>query len=80
MLVWLGGHGRDYHDTKEFNMMQDVAGARAVMKSDVSFVQLPCFGVVSAFAISDADIEKYFKDKNPLSHYLAVHTEEAVKW
>ena len=28
VIVWLGGHGREYHDTREFNMFQDVAAAR----------------------------------------------------
>ena len=52
VVVWLGGHGMDYHDTKEFNLIQDVAAARVVMGSGVPFVQLPCYGVVSAFSTS----------------------------
>lgn len=71
VLVWLGGHGRDYHDTNEFNMAQDVAGARVVMSSGVPFVQLPCQGVVSAFTMSEKDLEYWFKGKNKISDYLA---------
>lgn len=33
VIVWLGGHARHWHDTKEFNMMQDIAAARVVMGS-----------------------------------------------
>ena len=41
VVVWLGGHAQHYHHTKEFNMKQDVAAARVVMKCGVPFVQLP---------------------------------------
>ena len=33
VVVWLGGHSCDMHNTMEFNMMQDVAAARVVMGS-----------------------------------------------
>ena len=71
VLVWLGGHSRDYHDTNEFNMAQDVAAARVVMSSGVPFIQLPCQGVVSAFTMSEKDLEYWFKGKNKISDYLA---------
>lgn len=71
VIVWLGGHGRHYHDTKEFNMFQDVAAARVIMGSGVPFVQLPCMGVVSEFRISKPELEYWLKGKNPLADYLA---------
>jgi len=74
VVVWLGGHGLHYHDTKEFNMKQDIAAARVVMKSGVPFVQLPCNGVVSSFIISKPELEYWLKGKNKLSDYLAVNT------
>ncbi|MBQ6932345.1 MAG: nucleoside hydrolase [Clostridia bacterium] len=74
VVVWLGGHGRHYHDTAEFNMKQDVAAARVVMGSGVPFVQLPCMGVVSAFSVSKQELEYWFAGKNPLSDYLARNT------
>ena len=74
VVVWLGGHARHYHDTAEFNMMQDIAAARVVMGSGVPFVQLPCMGVVSAFAVSKQELEYWLADKNPLSDYLARNT------
>lgn len=74
VVVWLGGHGRHYHDTREFNMQQDVAAARVVMGSGVPFVQLPCQGVVSAFTISGAELDRWFKGKNALADYLADNT------
>ncbi len=71
VVVWLGGHARHYHDTKEFNMYQDVAAARVIMGSGVPFVQLPCMGVVSEFRISKPELEYWLKGKNPLADYLA---------
>ncbi len=74
VVVWLGGNAHHYHDTNEFNMMQDVAAARVVMKSGVPFVQLPCMGVVSAFTTSKPELELWLKGKNPISDYLLENT------
>lgn len=71
VVVWLGGHADHYHNTKEFNMFQDIAAARVVMGSGVPFVQLPCMGVVSEFRISKPELEYWLKGKNPLADYLA---------
>lgn len=81
VIVWLGGHARHYHDTAEFNMMQDVKAARVVMKSGAPFVQLPCAGVVDGFTISGPELEYWLKGKNPLADYLAENTiQEAQKY
>lgn len=74
VVVWLGGHALHYHDTKEFNMRQDVAAARVVMQSGVPFVQLPCMGVVNQFAVSKYELEYWLKGKNAISDYLAENT------
>ena len=74
VVVWLGGHALHYHNTKEFNMMQDVAAARVVMGSGVPLVQLPCQGVVGAFTISKPELEYWLVGKNPLADYLAKNT------
>ena len=71
VIVWLGGHAHHYSDTYEFNMCQDVAAARVVMKSPCAFVQLPCMGVVSAFTLSKPELEFWLKGKNKLCDYLA---------
>lgn len=70
VVVWLGGHAHHYHDSMEFNMMQDVAAARVVVKSGVPFVQLPCQGVVSAFTLSKPELACWLKGKNKLADYL----------
>ncbi len=79
VVVWLGGHARHYHDTNEFNMMQDVASARVVLSSNVPFVQLPCNGVVSSFSVSCVELEYFLKGKNPLCDYLLSNTVNEVK-
>ena len=74
VVVWLGGHARHFHNTREFNMFQDIAAARVVMKSSVPFVQLPCAGVVSAFTVSGPELDFWFRGKNDLADYLATNT------
>lgn len=81
VIVWLGGHARHYHDTKEFNMKQDIAAARVVMKSGAPFVQLPCCGVVSSFTVSEPELNYWLKGKGALADYLVESTvNEAVKF
>ena len=74
VVVWLGGHARHFHDTREFNMMQDIAAARVVMGAPIPFVQLPCLGVVSSFTLSGAELAFWFKGKNKICDYLAENT------
>lgn len=71
VVVWLGGHAQHFHDTKEFNMYQDVPASNVILNSGCPFVQLPCCGVVDAFRASKADLEAFLKGKNPLANYLA---------
>lgn len=74
VVIWLGGHALHYHDTREFNMYQDVAASRVVMQSGVPFVQLPCMGVVSSFTVSKPELEFWLQGKNDLTDYLEKNT------
>lgn len=74
VVVWFGGHSYEWDDTREFNMLQDVAAARVVFKSNVPLVQLPCRGVVSSFSVTAPELDKYLTGKNPLADYLAENT------
>jgi purine nucleosidase len=47
VVVWLGGHGLHWPDTKEFNLRQDPAAARVVLDSGVPLWLVPCTGVTS---------------------------------
>lgn len=89
VVVWLGGHAHFWPHTAEFNLKQDIAAARVVFHSGVPLVQLPCMGVVSAFSISEGDIEKWLLGKNRLCDYLGdftirdqedVHKKAGIPW
>ncbi len=70
VVVWLGGHAHNWPNTREFNMMQDIAAANVILDSGVPFVQYPCMGVVSQFTTTVPEMEFYLKGKNPISDYL----------
>lgn len=74
VIVWLGGHALHYHDNHEFNLMQDVAGARVVMGCGAAVVLLPCMGVVSAFSTCESELRENIKGKNKLCDYLYSYT------
>jgi hypothetical protein len=78
VIVWLGGHSRDWPHTREFNMFQDVAAARVVFNSGAAVVQLPCMGVVSAFTTSGPELEHWLRGKNALCDYLVSYTTESA--
>lgn len=79
VLIWLGGNATNWPDNKEFNLYQDVAGARIVFGCGVPLVQLPCMGVVSAFTTSGPELECHLRGKNKLCDYLVnVTTTEAA--
>ena len=80
VVVWLGGHAHFWPHNKEFNLYQDVAGARVLFGCGVPLVQLPCMGVVSAFTTSGPELEYHLRGKNELCNYLIdVTTKEALK-
>ncbi len=79
VLVWLGGHAHHWDHTAEFNMKQDYAAARVVMRCTSTFVQLPCFGVVSEFRVSEPELRYWLEGKNPLADYLAQNTIAAAQ-
>ncbi|MBQ9084655.1 MAG: nucleoside hydrolase [Clostridia bacterium] len=79
VIIWLGGHSHEMEITDEYNMKQDIAAARVVMSSGAPFIQLPCAGVVSGFAISESELERFFSGHGPLADYLARHSLEEMK-
>lgn len=74
VIVWLGGHAVHWRDTKEFNMRQDIAGARVLFGCGVPLVQLPCMGVVSAFCVTKGELEQWLRGTTPIGEYLADNT------
>ena len=78
VIVWLGGNALHWDDCREFNLHQDIAAARIIFGCGAPFVQLPCMGVVSAFTISEAELQKWLVGKNRISDYLAQNTIKAA--
>lgn len=70
VVIWLGGHGLDWHSCTDFNASQDIAAARVVFGCGTAVVQLPLNGVVAEFRISRIELEYYLKGKNTLCDYL----------
>ncbi|MCB7068064.1 nucleoside hydrolase [Enterocloster citroniae] len=79
VLVWLGGNAAHWPNNREYNLYQDIAGARVVFGCGVPLVQLPCMGVVSAFRISGPELETHLRNKNELCNYLIDVTLEQAK-
>ncbi|MDR1262296.1 MAG: nucleoside hydrolase [Oscillospiraceae bacterium] len=81
VVVWLGGNALDWHDGREFNMMQDVTAARVVYGCGAPVVMLPCAGVVSAFTTTGPELTHWLSGKNPLADYLVRQTiDEASRY
>lgn len=70
VIVWLGGHALEWYNTREFNMVQDITGARVLFNSMAPIVQLPCMGVVSALSTTGPELNFWLKGKNALCDYL----------
>lgn len=79
VLIWLGGNATHWPNNREFNLYQDVAGARIVFGCEVPLVQLPCMGVVSAFSTSGPELEYHLRGKNKLCDYLVDVTTKEVQ-
>ena len=74
VIVWLAGHAHDWPDCIEFNLFEDVAASRVVMTSGAALVQVPCMGVVSAFAVTPLELEHFLRGRNKLCDYLVEYT------
>ena len=73
-VVWLGGQSIHCANNREFNLRQDVAGARVLFGCGVPLAILPCAEVVQAFTVSGPELEYWLAGKNPLADYLAKNT------
>lgn len=70
VVIWIGGNALHWPETREFNMVQDIAAARVVFGCGVPLVQLPAMGVLSAFTVSEADLNAWLVGKNKICDYL----------
>jgi purine nucleosidase len=70
IVVWLGGNGHQWPNQKEFNFRQDLKASRVIFDSGVPFVQLPCTPVVTHFATTVPEMERYVGGRGPVCDYL----------
>lgn len=70
VIVWLGGHSYCWKDTREFNLIQDVAAARVVFDSGVPLVQIPCMGVSSHLQVTEPELRECMKNQSKVGEYL----------
>ena len=74
VVIWLGGCAHNWPSNREFNLRQDIAGARVLFGSGVPIVQAPAHGVVSSFTASGPELSRWLQGKNRLCDYLLENT------
>lgn len=70
VVVWLGGNGHHWPHQREFNYQQDLKASRLIFDSGVPFVQLPCTPVVTHFATTVPEMERYVGGQGAIGDYL----------
>lgn len=70
IVVWLGGNPHYWSHTREFNLAQDIHGARVVLDSGVPFVHLPARGVVSHLLTTVSEMERFVEGQGKIGDYL----------
>lgn len=69
-VVWLGAHSPAYPTSHEFNLMQDVPGARVLFDSGCPVTLIPAMGVTSHLLTTVAELEACIGGKNELCDAL----------
>ena len=70
VVVWLGGNGHHWPHQREFNFRQDLNASRVIFDSGVPFVQLACTPVVTHFATTVPEMERYVGGRGEIGDYL----------
>lgn len=70
VVVWLGGNGHQWPHQREFNYQQDLKASRVLFDSGVPLVQLPCTPVVTHFATTVPEMERYVGGRGEIGDYL----------
>ena len=75
VVVWLGGHARDWPHTNEFNLQQDVYAAQVLFDCGVPLVRFPCYPVTQHLATTVPELEACLSGHSRIGDYLV----EAVR-
>ena len=70
VLLWLGGHARQWPDTREFNLRQDPVSSSIVLDCGVPLVRFPCMGVVSHLHTTLPEMTAHVMGKGAIGDYL----------
>ena len=70
VVVWLGGNGLNWPHQREFNYRQDLNASRVLFDCGVPVVQLPCTPVVTHFATTVPEMERYVGGRGAIGDYL----------
>ncbi len=76
VVVWLGGHAFHWPHTREFNLLQERAATRVVLRSGVPLVLIPCMGVTSHLHTTVPELERYAESTHPVGHFLTQRFKE----
>ncbi len=74
-LLWLGGNSTDFGQSAEYNLMQDVAAGRVVMRSGAPLVLVPAMGVTSHLLVTEPMLREAFYGRNELCDFFYQNTE-----
>ncbi len=84
VVIWLGGNAFYWPDVNEFNLRQDVNGARVLFDSGVPLMLLPCMGVVSNVHTTIPELKAYLEGKSEIADYLykivAGYSDDHFAW
>lgn len=70
VVVWLGGQGLHWRDTREFNLGQDLHAARYVLDCGVPLVRIPCYTAASHLLTTLPELERYVAGRGRIGDYL----------
>ncbi len=80
VVVWLGGHPHYWHNTREFNLGQDLPASQLMFNCGVPLVQIPAKNVSEHIRTTVPEMERYVKGRGTVGDYLyetfaAYHTD-----
>ena len=78
-VIWLGGHGTDFGQSAEFNLMQDVAAGRVLMRSGAPLALIPAMGVTSHLIATEPMLREALCGYNELCDFFYENTHSFCK-
>jgi inosine-uridine nucleoside N-ribohydrolase len=80
VVVWLGGHPHYWHNTREFNLGQDLPASQLMFNCGVPLVQIPAKNVSEHIRTTVPELKRYVKGRGAIGDYLyetfaAYHTD-----